>query len=89
MTKELRGDHSLASHVGDQDFGDAHGTIGLLVVFEHSEVGPTDGEAGTVQGVHVLGLFRSCRFVANVRSAGLKVMEVGAGTDLAIGVLAG
>ena len=48
-------DDGLAIHVGLEGVGDAHGAIGLLVVFEDGEVGAADGEAAAVEGVDELG----------------------------------
>ena len=85
----LNADDGFAVHVGDQGVGDADGAVGLLVVLEDGEVGAADGEAAAVEGVQELGLLRAGGAVADVGAAGLEALEVGAGADLAVELLAG
>ncbi len=82
-------DDGLAAHVGDQGVGDADGAVGLLVVFKKGEIGAADRKAGAVEGVDKLAFFGAFGLVADVGAASLEGLEIGAGTDLAIGVLAG
>ncbi len=79
----------FAVHVWDEGLGYFDAAVGLLVVFEDCEIGSAYGEAAAVEGVEELGLAGSGWAVADVGSAGLEGLEVGAGADLAVEVLAG
>src|ERR1017187_7265809 len=80
-------DEGFVVHVGDEDFGDADGAVGLLVVLEDGEIGASDGEAAAVENVDELGFFLAGGAVADVGAAGLEGFEVGAGADLAVELL--
>ncbi len=82
-------DDGFAVHVGLEGVGDADGAVGLLVVLEDGEIGAADGEAAAVEGVDELGFLGAFGLVADVGAAGLEALEVGAGGDLAVGLLAG
>jgi hypothetical protein len=87
-------DNSIHStHVGTEGFRNEHGAVSLLVVFEDRQPGAADGQAAAVERVHKLGLglgaLHGRRPVADVGAARLKGVEVGAGRNFAIKILAG
>ena len=82
-------DDGFAVHVWDEGLRDFDASVGLLVVFEDREIGSAYGQAAAVEGVEVLGLAGSSWAISYVGSAGLEGLEVGAGADFAIEVLAG
>ena len=83
-----RTEHFNTAHVRTKRFGNRHAAVSVLVVFEHGDERAADGEAGTVERVDVLGL---AIFIleASAHAAGLEGLAVGAGRNLAVGVLRG
>src|ERR1039458_5914142 len=81
-----------SAHIWTKKLGDKYGAIGLLVVFDNGEPGAAHGETAAIEGMHELrfGLCarRGCGAVADVGTARLKGVEVGAGRDFAIKILA-
>ncbi len=82
-------DYGFAVHVWDEGLGNYDAAVGLLVIFEDGEPGAADGQAAAVERVDELGLARPSWAVADVGAAGLEGLEVGAGRDFAVEVLAG
>lgn len=70
-----RNDLFLAVHVGTQRLRNRHGTIGILIVFQHSHERTADSETGTIEGVNVAG---TAVFVlkASAHAASLKVFAI-------------
>ena len=66
-------DHDPPTALGLRDFD---GAIGLLVVFEHGDQGPTDGDRGAIERVDEACPFFSLDLVADVESPGLVVGAV-------------
>src|ERR1039458_1319392 len=89
MIYYIMAEEGFVVHVGNEGRGDADGAVGLLVVLEDGEVGASDGEAAAVEGVDELGFLLAGGAEANVGAAGLKALEVGAGADFAVKLLAG
>src|SRR3990170_8143013 len=81
-------DFREAAHVRPENFGDGDGAVGLLVVLEDGGPGPTDGDAGAIQGVDEFCLRPRVSAVANGGPPCLKILEVTAGRDLPVELLA-
>ena len=45
----LLADDCITVHIGHERFGDADGAVGLLIVFEDSEIGAPDGHAAILR----------------------------------------
>src|SRR5262245_31143681 len=84
----LRGrDLSEAPYIGLQRLRHADRSVGLLVVLENGDQSPSHRDARAVQRVHEAGLLFALRPVARVHAPGLEVAAIGAGRNLAIGLL--
>ena len=79
-------DRLQASHVRLKGSGNLHAAARSLIVFHDRDQRAADGQTGTVQGVHELGL---ALLVAKTRlhAARLERLEIAARRDLAIGLL--
>src|SRR5579883_299274 len=74
----FRGDDCLAAHVRYQRIRHAHGAVSLLIVFENGEPGAAYGKSAAVQGVEKLVLPLALGAIADIGTAGLEGLEVGA-----------
>src|SRR5262245_6285234 len=74
-------------HVWPQRLGDHDAAVRLLVVLHDRDHGAADGKPAAVERVHEARLGLGLGPVADARAARLEVGAVGAGRDLAIGVL--
>src|SRR5665213_2739621 len=71
-----------------QSFGHNDAAVGLLVVFDDGKPGAADGESAAVESVDEVS-FAAAGFGLNRCPAGLVSLEVGAGRDFLVAVLAG
>src|ERR1700683_2916911 len=83
-----------STHVRAKGLRNFDGAVGLLVVLKNREPGAAYGQAATVDGVHKLRLglgaaLSGTRPVTDIRPPCLKGVEVGAGGDFAVKILAG
>src|SRR5438309_1934116 len=69
---------ALCPHVRLECFGDEHGSVRLLVVFDDGHPGPTDGEGASVYGVDEVGL-RLSSFKPDLGAPCLEGLKVGTG----------
>src|SRR5579863_5124457 len=82
------GANHFDAKVWAQNFGHDYAAVGLLVVFKDREPSAADSEPAAIESVDEIG-FAAARFDFNRRAAGLVGLEVGAGRDFLVGVLAG
>src|SRR6185312_7166188 len=79
-----------AAHVRAQNFGDKNCAVRLLIIFDHGDPSAADREAASVKGVDELrfglGALRG-RPVADIRTPGLKGVEIRAGGNFAVKTL--
>src|SRR5712664_1604403 len=75
--------NTVDSHVWAQGIGDQDGAIGLLIIFDDSDPGAADGEAGAVQRVNKVTLATALWLEANTGAAGLERYAIRTGRDLA------
>src|SRR5262249_26690836 len=84
----IAADDVEAAHVGTQRRRHLNGAVAALVILHHRDQCPADRNARPVEGVHELRALLAGATEARVHAPSLKVAEIGARRDLAIGVLA-
>src|SRR5690606_2638287 len=86
--QSARFDPLHAAHIRPEGLGDLDATVGLLVVFQDCRKGTADRQTRAVERVEKLRLRPFFRTKPNLRSPGLKILEVAARRDLDIPAVA-
>src|SRR5690606_28251722 len=73
-----------SAHIAAQRLGHGHAAVGLLVVLQHRDQGPADGQPGTVEGVHQFRLAGFRVPPTGLHAACLEVATVGAGGNFPV-----
>src|SRR5262249_55439157 len=74
---------TVGVHVGTQSLWNQYSAVGLLIVFKDRETGAPDCQGAAGQGMDVFSLVLALRPEADIGTAGLKGLEIGAGGNFA------
>src|SRR5262245_36214135 len=85
---DLRANHGSPVQIWLQGFRNHHRAVLLLIIFHDGDPGSSDRQSRTVQGMNEPDLLTGAWPILYIRPAGLKSIEVAAGGNLAIGILA-
>src|SRR5512136_2467666 len=76
-------------HVWAKRLGDNNASIGLLEIFQNSDHGSSNGEAGSIKCVYKFYLAAPLAPESNGRPPGLKIFKVATGRYLSVRILPG